>query len=86
MPQNATDEEWGAYVKGSFTANSHPLGTAAMMSRDLGGVVDSKLRVYGTRNVRVVDASVMPFQVSGHLTSTLNTISEKAADIIKEDI
>lgn len=86
IPQNATDEEWGSYVKSVFTANSHPLGTAAMMSKDLGGVVDGRLKVYGTSNVRVVDASVMPFQVSGHLTSTLYAISEKAADIIKEDI
>ena len=56
-----------------------------MMSQDLGGVVDSKLRVYGTRNVRIVDASIMPFQVSGHLTSTLYALSEKAAEIIKAD-
>jgi choline dehydrogenase-like flavoprotein len=57
-----------------------------MMSKELGGVVDDRLRVYGTMNVRVVDASVMPFQVSGHLTSTLYAISEKGADIIKEDM
>jgi choline dehydrogenase len=57
-----------------------------MMSRDLGGVVDSRLKVYGTKNVRVVDASVIPFQVSGHLTSTLYAIAEKAADLIKEDL
>jgi hypothetical protein len=86
VPQDATDEEWGTYVKSAFGANSHPLGTAAMMSKELGGVVDSKLKVYGTSNVRVVDASVMPFQVSGHLTSTLYAISEKAADIIKDDL
>ena len=48
--------------------------------------MDSKLKVYGMSNVRVVDASVMPFQVSGHLTSTLYAISEKAADIIKEEM
>ena len=65
--------------------NYHPLGTASMMSRELGGVVDSKLKVYGTSNVRVVDASVMPFQVSGHLTSTLYAVAEKAADMIKAD-
>ena len=56
-----------------------------MMSRGLGGVVDSRLKVYGTSNVRVVDASVFPFQVSGHLTSTLYAIAERAADLIKED-
>lgn len=67
-------------------SNSHPLGTAAMMSRELGGVVDSELRVYGTQNVRVVDASVIPTQVSGHLTSTIYAIAEKVADVIKRSI
>lgn len=66
--------------------NSHPLGTAAMMSKELGGVVDSELRVYGTQNVRVVDASVIPTQVSGHLTSTIYAIAEKIADVIKVGI
>ena len=47
--------------------------------------MNERLKVYGTGNVRVVDASVMPFQVSGHLTSTIYAISEKAADMIKED-
>lgn len=56
------------------------------MSRELGGVVDSELRVYGTKNLRVVDASVIPTQVSGHLTSTIYAISEKIADTIKAEI
>ena len=68
------------------SSNSHPLGTAAMMSRELGGVVDSELKVYGTANVRVVDASILPFQPSGHLTSTLYAVAEKASDLIKGDL
>lgn len=86
LPQNATDAEWASWVKTAVTANSHPLGTCAMMPRDLGGVVDEKLKVYGTSNVRVVDASVMPFQVSGHLSSTVYAIAEKASDMIKETL
>lgn len=54
-----------------------------MMPEDLGGVVDPTLTVYGTSNVRVVDASVLPFQVCGHLTATLYAVAEKAADMIK---
>jgi choline dehydrogenase-like flavoprotein len=64
-------------------SNFHYIGTAAMMPYELGGVVDTNLTVYGTTNVRVVDASVVPFQVCGHLTSTLYAIAEKAADVIK---
>lgn len=48
--------------------------------------MNEKLKVYGTENVRVVDASVMPFQVSGHLTSTIYAIAEKASDMIKEEM
>ena len=53
------------------------------MPKELGGVVDSSLKMYGTSNVRVVDASVMPFQASGYLTSTIYAITEKASDMIK---
>jgi len=74
------------YADELVSSNSHPLGTAAMMPRELGGVVDSALRVYGTGNVRVVDASVLPFQISGHLTASIYAIAEKAADIIKAEI
>jgi hypothetical protein len=36
-----------------------------MMPRDIGGVVDVNHTVYGTANVRVVDASALLFQVCG---------------------
>lgn len=62
--------------------NHHALASAAMMSHELGGVVDPELRVYGTRNVRVVDASVVPLQISGHLTATLYALADRAAAII----
>jgi len=47
------------------------------------GVVDAQLKVYDTSNLRVVDASVLPLQISAHLSSVLYGIAEKGADIIK---
>jgi choline dehydrogenase-like flavoprotein len=67
-------------------SNYHPVATAAMMPQDIGGVVSDELIVYGTSNVRVVDASVLPYQVCGHLVSTLYAVAEKAADLIKADL
>ncbi|KAG6855598.1 hypothetical protein H0H87_000393 [Tephrocybe sp. NHM501043] len=86
VPDNAergTDEAWKSWIKQNFVTVAHPVGTAAMMRRSLGGVVDAQLKVYDTKNVRVVDASVMPLQVSAHLSATLYGVAEKAADLIK---
>jgi choline dehydrogenase-like flavoprotein len=85
VPENATDDQYATWIKNTFASNSHPIATCAMMSRELGGVVDGNLRVYGTENVRVVDASVIPMQVSGHLSSTVYAIAEKAAELIMGD-
>ncbi|KKA20115.1 Glucose oxidase [Rasamsonia emersonii CBS 393.64] len=71
VPEGASDSVWEAWLKETYRSNFHPVGTAAIMPRSIGGVVDERLRVYGTANVRVVDASVLPFQICGHLTSTL---------------
>lgn len=84
MPLNATDAQWRDWLFGSYVPVMHPVGTCAMMRQDLGGVVDGRLKLYGAVNVRIVDASVMPTQISAHLQSTLYGIAEKAADIIKK--
>ncbi|KAH7031127.1 uncharacterized protein B0I36DRAFT_267882 [Microdochium trichocladiopsis] len=72
-----------AYVRTSLLTAWHPTGTSAMLPRRLGGVVDPELKVYGTSNLRVVDASIMPQHPSAHTMSTTYAIAEKAADIIK---
>ena len=63
----------------------HPVGTTKMAPREDGGVVDAYLRVHGVKGLRVVDASIMPMQVSAHLSAPLYGIAEKAAALISED-
>lgn len=43
-----------------LSAFYHPFSTAIMLPKEDGGVVDTSLKVYGTKNLRVVDASVIP--------------------------
>ena len=40
---------WRDYVMGKYRANYHAVGTASMMSKELGGVVDHEAKVYGCR-------------------------------------
>ncbi|KAM5534074.1 hypothetical protein V8D89_012255 [Ganoderma adspersum] len=78
-----TDDSLKEYIKNGCGCVYHPVGTAAMMPQEDGGVVDPELRVYGTSNVRVVDASVLPLQLAAHTQATVYAIAEKAADILK---
>ncbi|KAJ7150794.1 alcohol oxidase [Mycena filopes] len=72
-----------AWMKQALATAFHPIGSAAMLPRAEGGVVDPQLKVYGTKNLRVVDASVIPVEMSFHPMTTIYAIAEKAADMIK---
>ncbi|GAP91305.2 putative GMC oxidoreductase-like protein [Rosellinia necatrix] len=63
----------------------HPVGTCSMLPRELGGVVDEQLKVYGVKRLRVVDASIMSVLVGANTCQTTYAIAEKAADLIKAD-
>lgn len=73
------------FVKEAAISSWHQIGTCSMLPRVEGGVVDERLRVYGVKGLRVVDASVMPMHIRGNICSGVYAIAERAADLIKED-
>ncbi|KAF2474942.1 choline dehydrogenase [Lindgomyces ingoldianus] len=81
-----TDEDWRTWLQTSVRPSFyHPVGTAALMPKSLGGVVDPSLRVHGVQSLRIVDASVMPLIPGTHTSSTVYAVAEKAADLIIGD-
>lgn len=66
-------------------SNYHPVGTCAMMPRELHGVVSDRLVVYGTSNIRIIDASVFPMIPMGNIQATVYAVAEKSCDLIRED-
>jgi len=81
------DDELKQWVVDNTITDWHPVGSCSMGGSlgIEGGVVDERLRVYGVCGLRVVDASVMPLQISAHLQATVYAIAEKASEMIKED-
>ena len=53
-----------------------------MAPRANGGVVDASLKVYGTTNLRVVDASIMPMIIGANLQETVYAIGEKVSNYL----
>jgi choline dehydrogenase len=70
------NEAWGHHA--SCTCKMGP-------EDDEMAVVDSSFRVHGTRNLRVVDASVFPCIPGFFIVTAVYMISEKASDVILAD-
>lgn len=72
------------YLRGHSATQYHPIGTVGM-GIEGEGACDDRLKVWGCKGLRVVDASVIPLHISGNIIATVYAIGEKAADMIKED-
>ncbi|CAH0402791.1 unnamed protein product [Chilo suppressalis] len=81
-----SDEYWFCAMRTITNTIYHHCCTNKMGPRDdPEAVVDPRLRVYGVRGLRIVDASVMPHVPAAHTNAPTMMIAEKAADMIKED-
>lgn len=81
-----SDDFWRCMARYYSQTIYHPVGTAKMgPGSDPEAVVDDRLRVYGVKNLRVVDASVMPLIPTGNTNAPTIMVAEKASDMIKQD-
>jgi choline dehydrogenase-like flavoprotein len=74
--------ELHAFVARNIGSYWHPVGTCAM-GVHAEAVVGPSLCVYGTTNLRVVDASIMPTIPSGNINAPTIVIAERAAQMIR---
>jgi choline dehydrogenase len=81
-PEVQSDEDLGTYIKnrawGHHASCSNPIGADG----DPNAVLDSKFRVRGVKNLRVVDASAFPKIPGVFITAPIVIMAEKAADVI----
>jgi len=78
------DEALLDYARRTAQTCWHPIGTCRMGS-DSDAVVDPQLRVRGIAALRVIDASVMPFQMASNTNLPTTMIGEKGADLVLAD-
>lgn len=74
------------YLRRTSVGAHHYTGTCSMMAKEYGGVVDEEMRVYGCRNLRVCDASIIPITPPANPQATVYGVAEHGASIIKSSI
>ena len=82
-PSVQSDAEIAQWVRDTAWGH-HASGTAAIGPAEIGGVLDSRLQVHGTRGLRVVDASIFPRIPGMFIAAAIYLAAERAADIVLE--
>jgi choline dehydrogenase len=85
FPGKIKRSEMERFIRDNAMSWWHQSGTAKM-GRDPLSVVDSKLKVYGIKNLRIADASIMPRVVSGNTMAPCIIIGERAATACAADL
>ncbi|KAJ4470855.1 alcohol oxidase, partial [Lentinula aciculospora] len=79
---NPPNNDLSSYISSTINMEYNGIGTTALASQELGGVVNDNLLVYGTLNLRIVDASIIPIHMATHIQTLVYAVALKAADII----
>ncbi|KAI0118653.1 GMC oxidoreductase [Nemania sp. FL0031] len=74
------------YARNACMGAYHFTGTCSMMPREMGGVVDEKCRVYGCKNLRICDLSIVPIIPRCNTQAAAYGVGEHIAKIIKADL
>ena len=77
-----SDESLLRYAQENGSTVYHAVGTCRMGQDEL-SVVGPDLRVHGVKNLRIVDASVMPLITSTNTNATVLMLAERASDLIR---
>lgn len=78
-----TIKYWQCYVRYMSSTIHHAVGTAKMGPRtDRTAVVDPELKVHGVEGLRVIDASIMPTEVSANINPAVIMLAEKGVDFV----
>ncbi|KAK5638245.1 hypothetical protein RI129_012540 [Pyrocoelia pectoralis] len=77
---------WMCLIRLTALNAYHGGGTCQMGPHpSMGAVVDNKLKVYGIKNLRVADTSIIPVTLSGHMSAPAMMVGERVSDFIKKD-
>ena len=79
--QAQSDAELVHFIREFATTIYHP-ACSCRMGKDALAVVDERLQVHGMENLRVADASIMPFLINANTNAPCIMIGEKAANQI----
>ncbi|MBU1341576.1 MAG: choline dehydrogenase [Proteobacteria bacterium] len=77
-----TDKDILDWVAKDAETALHPSCTCKMGKDDMAVVDPDTMKVHGTQNLRVVDASVMPYVTNGNIYAPTMMVAEKACDLI----
>lgn len=75
-------EFWYCVIRQLAMDANHTVGTSRMGKSSEDSVVDSELRVHGVKKLRVVDASIFPSEISGHISAPTEMVAEVASALI----